>query len=106
VEPEPEGKHHEGDHPVFHFVAVEGEKNEHGAGPGHVTGTVKRLNYARHGEPNGVVLDTGDFIHLKPHGMKRTALAVGQQVTAEGPSRQTTVGGRAIEAKIVNGITI
>lgn len=34
------------------------------------SGTVVSINYARHGEANGVVLDSGDFIHLRPEGFK------------------------------------
>ena len=49
-----------------------------------VEGVVTRLNYARHGEANGVVLDGGDFLHLKPDGMKRVELKVGQPIKAHG----------------------
>ena len=33
-----------------------------------VQGVVKRINYARHGAANGVILESGDFVHLKPAG--------------------------------------
>ena len=71
------------------------------------TGTVVRLNYARHGQPNGVILDTGDFVHTKPHGMAKLALTIGQKVKAKGSARRLSVGtGRVIEATAVNGKTI
>jgi hypothetical protein len=96
-------KHPDGDHPVFLFVAIPGRPEEGADGTTRVSGTVQRLNYARHGEPNGVVLNTGDFIHLKPDGMKRHGLTVGQSVTAAGEARPSATGHRVIEASMVNG---
>ena len=98
-------KHPEGNHPVFQFVSMHGREKEED-GPVRVSGTVQKLNFARHGEPNGVILDTGDFIHLKPDGMKRHGLKVGQHITAEGDARPTTTGHRVIEATVVNGIPV
>jgi hypothetical protein len=98
-------KHEPGDHPVFEFVA-DADAGPEAASGNRAEGVVVRLNYARHGEPNGVVLDTGDFVHLKPHGMRRVALAVGRRVVAEGPARPTVTGHRAIEAQVVNGVEI
>ncbi|MDY3555480.1 hypothetical protein R5W24_004623 [Gemmata sp. JC717] len=89
--------HAPGDHPVYEFVS-----DADAAAPV-AEGVVARLNYARHGEPNGVVLDTGDFVHLKPHGMRQVALAVGTRVVAEGTARPTVTGHRVIEATVVNG---
>jgi hypothetical protein len=106
VAEEPTGKHPKGDHPVVHLVSVVKAEHEREGGTVPIRGTVVRFNYARHGEPNGLVLDTGDFVHLKPHGMKRTALVVGQHLAAEGASRPSITGGQVIEAKIVNGISI
>ncbi|AWM40265.1 hypothetical protein GobsT_12750 [Gemmata obscuriglobus] len=93
--------HAPGDHPVYEFVA-DADTPEPAAAPV-AEGVVTRLNYARHGEPNGVVLDTGDFVHLKPHGMRQVALAVGTRVAAEGTARPTVTGHRVIEATVVNG---
>jgi hypothetical protein len=98
-------KHEPGDHQVCEFVS------DADAGPdptdgNRAEGVVVRLNYARHGEPNGVVLDTGDFVHLKPHGMRLAALAVGARVVAEGPARPTVTGHRAVDATVVNGVEI
>ena len=69
-------------------------------------GIVKRINYARHGEANGVVLESGDFIHLKPEGMKHIGLKVGDQVTAEGTAALMPLGQQVIEAKTVNGVAV
>ena len=66
-----------------------------------------RLNFTRHGEPNGVVLDTGDFVHLKPHGLRAAGLGVGDRVTAAGPAKPLAGGaGRAVEAEEVNGTPV
>ena len=75
------------------------------AGPA-VTGAVARLNYARHGEPNGVVLGTGDFVHLEPDGMRRLGLQVGDAVTATGEAKPMARGGRVVEAETVNGVRL
>lgn len=69
-------------------------------------GRVERLNYAKHGEPNGVVLDSGDFIHLRPEGFRKAALKVGDAVRAEGAARPMAGGGFVVEAQQVNGVTI
>lgn len=111
VVPEPTtAKHGKGDHPVYGLViltAADGKVLIHaGASDGEMTtvqGVVKRINYARHGEPDGVILDTGDFVYLKPEGMKSAELKVGDQVTAEGPSVMMPLGQQVIEAKTVNG---
>jgi hypothetical protein len=94
-----------GDHPVCEFVADLDATSEPAGAPT-AEGVVVRLNYARHGEPNGVVLHTGDFVHLKPHGMRLVPLAVGDRVAAEGPSGPTVTGRRVVEAAVVNGVTI
>ncbi len=122
VGPEPKvADHPTGDHRVYKIVAgADQSKRGPGAGgPGHkpphppehavsaeVTGHVQRLNYAKHGEANGVVLDTGDFVHLKPDGMKQVGLQVGQPVTARGKGRPTATGGKAIDAEVVNGMEL
>ena len=55
-------------------------------------GTVVRLNYAKHGEPNGVVLDTGDFIHTKPDGLQKLGWKVGDKVQASGEAEPLKFG--------------
>ncbi len=123
VGPEPKvAEHPKGDHPVHKFLAFQGESPSAGAEPkpgpergheghGHaepveVRGRVERLNYAKHGEANGVVLDTGDFVHLKPDGMKAAALEVGHEVSASGKPTPSRSGRRAIEARVVNGLEL
>jgi hypothetical protein len=126
VGPEPKvADHPKGAHPVHKLIAFQGHhahvaggepgpkkpkpKDDHGHGhgePAEVRGTVKRLNYAKHGEANGVVLDDGDFLHLKPDGMKKAGLKVGQQVSAKGHAKPSRSGGRAIEVEVVNGLAV
>jgi hypothetical protein len=50
-------KHPEGEHPVFQAACPEDSDPKHGEQI-QLEGVVKRLNFARHGEPNGVVLAT------------------------------------------------
>ncbi|MBP3956191.1 hypothetical protein J8F10_12945 [Gemmata sp. G18] len=100
-------EHDPGDHPVCEFVAdADAAPVPEGGRRPATAGVVIRLNYARHGEPNGVVLDTGDFVHLKPHGMRLVPLALGARVVAEGASRPTVTGHRVIEASVVNGVEV
>jgi len=101
------------EHPVYWLISFELSNGTGAAvdGPSHegivnVEGTVSRFNYARHGEPNGVVLDSGDFLHLKPHGMKKAGLIVGQEVAAEGRSRPMALGHRVIEVDVVDGVAL
>jgi len=104
------GKHPKGDHPVYQLVTLAGPdgKTLIHASAGNadivtVQGKVKRINYARTGEPNGVILESGEFIYIKPEGMKRIELNQGDQVTAEGTAALMPLGQRVIEAKTVNG---
>ena len=114
VEPDSESvKHGKGDHPVYSLVTLTGTDGKAlihaGAGDAAmatVGGVVKRINYARHGAANGVVLESGDFIHLKPEGMKRIGLKVGDRVTAEGTAALMPLGQQVIEAKTVNGVAV
>ena len=63
-----------------------------------------RVNYARHGAANGVILDTGDFIHTRPEGMAKLKLKVGDPVAADGDAqRLADDSGWAVEASMVNG---
>ncbi len=114
VEPEPAtAKHKAGAHPVYSLVTLHGAdgkvlifaRNDDGE-IATVQGVVKRTNYTRHGEPNGVVLESGDFVHLKPAGMKQVSLKVGDSVTAEGKSVLMPLGQQVIEAKTVNGVDV
>jgi hypothetical protein len=108
----PEGAGHRDDkksHDVFRLVGVRDAKGQSVELEGFtgkkakIEGEVERLNYARHGEANGVVLTSGDFVHMKPHGMNRLPLQVGDKVIAEGQEHPTILGTRVIEAEKVNG---
>jgi len=67
-----------------------------------IKGIVAELHYARHGQPNGVVLETGEFIHMRPHGMAQVGLGVGAKVSAVGEVCMTVLGTRMLEARSVN----
>ncbi|MBC7481295.1 MAG: hypothetical protein H7337_05170 [Rhizobacter sp.] len=71
-----------------------------------IKGVVATLHFARHGEPNGVVLETGEFIHLRPHGMALVGLGIGSKIIAVGKQRMTILGTRMLEAQQVNRIAL
>ena len=71
-----------------------------------IKGEVAALHFARHGQPNGVVLDTGEFIHMRPHGMAAAGLGLGAKVRAVGEERMTLLVSRMLEARQVNGIDL
>lgn len=102
--PSPKG---ESLHTVYDFVrlvSVDGCPAPAAEAEADVEGTVQRFNYARHGAANGVVLDTGDFIHTRPDGLVPLGLQVGDRVRARGPVRPLVTGaGRVMEARRVNG---
>jgi hypothetical protein len=113
VEIEPRETHGHPSHPVYELIHLsngEGKKSSTRAvnarGSGHFSGTVERLNYALHGQVNGAILNTGDFLHVKPHGAAALALAVGMKVKATGSVTPMAGGHRVIEADEVNGIAI
>ena len=113
IEMEPHEKNGHSLHPVYRLLALTNEKQrkfsliEDGrSGNGHFSGKVDRLNYALHGEVNGAILDTGDFLHVKPHGAAALALTVGMKVKGAGPCKPMLGGHRVIEASEVNGIQV
>ncbi len=59
-----------------------------------------------HGQPNGVILETGEFIHLRPHGMTEAKLKVGSRVNAVGEIKMTVLGTRLLEARQINRIDL
>jgi hypothetical protein len=99
-------------HAVYNFesladaagVAIESSDAE--TGNATVKGVVAALHFARHGQPNGVILKTGEFIHLRPHGMVKAGLKVGSKVDAVGEVRVTLLGTRLLEARKVNRIDL
>jgi hypothetical protein len=93
-------------HPVFKLMsltAIDGKKTSVAKVPAEFKGKVERLNFAKHGEANGVVLDSGDFIHLKPQGFHKAKLKVGDTVAASGAAKPKMDGGFVVEATEING---
>lgn len=101
-----------GSHPVFKLEQLTklGRKvvrdSNHKDGLVTLKGSVASIHYARHGEPNGVLLASGDFVHLRPHGMEKARLKVGDKVMARGERRITVLGTTLLEAREVNHISI
>ena len=98
----------DGEHPVRAFqklVSVDGALPPKAAAKGAgYSGKIVRFNYAKHGTPNGYVLDSGDFIHVKPDGFIKLKLSVGDSVDADGDAHFLATGnGWAVEAASVNG---
>ena len=56
-----------------------------------IKGVVASWHLALHGEPNGVILETGEVIHLQPHGMVAAGLDIGSKVNAVGELRTTVL---------------
>lgn len=72
-----------------------------------IEGTIKYLNYARHGEVNGVIFESGDFVHLGPHGAGLLHLAIGQKLVVEYVTAMMPDGHIVIEHPVnVNGVEI
>ncbi len=109
VEPESfSGKLGKGDHPVFRLITLTGADGKPliqagNAKPEPITlqGVVKRINFARHGAANGVVLENGDFVHVRPDVMKRRNFKSGDPVNVEGTFVLMPLGQKAIEAKTI-----
>jgi hypothetical protein len=97
IEVEEEETHEHACHPVFRLVNLAGAN-------GDFSGKVTRLNYALHGEVNGAILDTGDFLHVKPHGATALKLKTGMKVKGTGARKPMADGHQVIEAEEVNGI--
>lgn len=102
--------HGEPQHPVFRLLRL---INHNGDRPDTATiddrrfsGRVKQLNYALHGEVNGAILDSGDFLHLKPEGARSVRLVLGMSVKGFGVTKPMIGSHRVIEAEEVNGIPI
>ena len=97
----------EGAHPVYLFEAfadADGdaiEADESGSAETTIKGVVAALHFARHGQPNGVILETGEFIHLRPQGMEQVELAIGSKVNATGTVSTTLLGTRLLNANKV-----
>jgi hypothetical protein len=99
----PKTKH--GAHPVYKLetiTKIAGRAFKPSSAHDQIKGVVAAIHYAKHGEPNGVILKSGEFIHTRPHGMKKLKLKVGSKVTASGELRMTVLGTSLIEAHEVN----
>ncbi len=110
---EPHEKNGYGEHPVYRLLSISNQKKEkfpsgesNHEKDGHFSGTVTRLNYALHGEVNGAILNTGDFLHVKPHGADALALKLGMKVKGTGVKKPLLGGHHVIEADEVNGVHI
>ena len=68
-----------------------------------IQGTVKRINFAKHGEADGVILESGDFVHLKTTGMQNCRLAAGDVVTVEGTASRMPLGQHLVKPRAING---
>jgi len=111
-----------GDHPVYDLVSLSPKSGDEILAPAPhakpapkpepkpaitIEGEVKFLNYAHHGEVNGAVLASGDFVHLGPHEAEALRLAVGQRLVAKGEAETLADGRRVIEHPLnVNGLEI
>jgi len=98
----------DGAHPVYQLDSITKlagrDFKSNGTQP--IEGVVTHIHYAKHGEPNGVILESGEFIHTRPPGMKKLNLHVGSKVIADGEARTTVLGTSLIEAHEVNRVTL
>jgi hypothetical protein len=102
-----------GDHSVYRLISLTGNDgkalifaNRSDGEVVTVQGVVKRINFSRDGAANGVVLESGEFIHLKPDGMKHASLKVADHVTVSGTASLMPLGQQVIEATTVNGVAV
>jgi hypothetical protein len=72
-----------------------------------IEGVVVHLNFAKNGEPNGAVLDSGYFVHIKPRAAQAIGLRVGQKLQVRGKLKMSSSGGqKVIEADSINGVDV
>jgi len=101
----PKTKH--GAHPVYKLRAISklaGSAATASDGAPAVHGVVAAIHYSKHGRPNGVILESGEFIHTRPPGMQKLKLKVGSKVSAHGELRMTMLGTSLLEAQEVNRV--
>ena len=106
AEVEPEDSHGHPAHKVFRSVRLMTLNGKAFAGGNEFSGRVERLNYARHGEVNGAILDSGEFLHLKPEGARLLKVKTGMKVQGHGDRVLIPGGKSVIEAEEVNGLKI
>lgn len=91
-------------HPVMALVRLEGLGRARTSAPVS-SGIVTAFHFSRHGEPNGFMLDNGDFIHTGPDGMSSLlTLDVGDLVQVRGEAQPLSdASGKVVEASHING---
>jgi hypothetical protein len=104
AEVEPEEPRGTPEHSVFRMVRVLGTNRGQQEGSREFSRRIERLNYALHGKVNGGILDSGDFMHLKPEGARAVGLKTGMIVEGKGKTKPMVGGRSVIEAEQVNGI--
>lgn len=87
------------EHKVFRLIQIIGTEDMHRR----FSGRVERSNYALHGEVNGGILESGDFLHLKPEGAQVASLKGGMTLEGKGEMKPMFGGHFVIEAEEVNG---
>jgi hypothetical protein len=101
-----------GDHPVFKFQSFadangQALKRAQAKLPhSTIKGVVSAWHFARNGLPNGMILETGEFVHLRPKGMVAAAVAIGSKLIALGELRTTALGTRMLRAHRVNRVDL
>lgn len=109
VSPDHSPKTKKGVHPVYKLDVITkmaGKAVKFNGDAPSISGVVANIHFAKHGEPNGVILRSGEFIHTRPSGMKKLKLDVGSKVVAHGERRMTVLGTPLIEAREVNRVAI
>jgi hypothetical protein len=102
-----EQTHGEPAHGVFRLVRLTSANGHSSKAKRHpFSGRIARLNYALHGEVNGGILVSGDFLHLTPEGARALKLKLGMQVQGLGHTKAMIGGHLVIEAEKVNGIEV
>lgn len=94
-------------HPLYAFrslIAVDGRPAQ--TAPAVLRGRVSAINYARNGLADGVLLDSGEFVHLGTDGFRVAELAIGHPVIATGYPQRLAGGGCFLAATRINGIPL
>jgi hypothetical protein len=55
--------------------------------PTQFSGRIEKLNCALHGEVNGGILESGDFLHLKPEGAQAVSVWPSKRAAQRSPCR-------------------
>ena len=96
-------------HGVFNLIrwhGLDGHPKGKNHGARQFSGRIQKLNYTLHGEVNGGILDSGDFLHLKPKAARSVGLKVGMIVEGCGHTKPMDGGHFVIEAEEVNGMVM